>query len=411
MSKKTYLFLAIALVGAGLGLFYSGFSTSDFVAHLDRQLHPVSCSLLPGLTETTMLDQGAEGCKVAMFSPYSSFWRDRYWGGVPWSLFAMGLFGFALALALWGIVSRKGHHLSVNIGLLAAALVAVVASLVFFGISVSKLHDMCKTCVGTYIASAVLALGAALVFVSSIGDRRRAAAEGETASGTATLLAILVVLAEMGVASVLPVALFLKDVPDYGKYVTECGSLQTQEDKNQVLIPLGKPVAGGTDAVLVMDPLCPACSAFHKRILETQYAAKMNFKLVMLPLDSECNWMMTDSMHPGSCVLAKAMVCAKDKAGEVLDWSYSNLKDFRPKDKADNPSSRIKEAVVKAFPQVRDCLDSPDTKIALNKSLNWAVDQSLPVLTPQLYVNGRRLCDEDTDLGLDYAMGRLLGTK
>jgi len=161
----------------------------------------------------------------------------------------------------------------------------------------------------------------------------------------------------------------------------------------------------------VVDPLCPACAAFHKRILETQYAAKMNFKLAVLPLDNECNWMMTDSMHPGSCVLAKAMVCAKDKAEELLEWSYSNLKDFRPKDKADNPSGRIKEAVVKAFPQVRDCLDSPDTKIALNKSLNWAVEQSLPVLTPQLYVNGRRLCDEDTDLGLDYAMGRLLGTK
>ena len=134
-------------------------------------------------------------------------------------------------------------------------------------------------------------------------------------------------------------------------------------------------------------------------------------KVAILPLDSDCNWMMTDSMHPGACVLAKAMICAKDKAGEILDWSYANQKDFRPKDKADNPSARIREAVLKAYPQVKDCLDSPDTKIALNKTLNWAVDQSLPVLTPQLYVNGARLCDEDTDLGLDFAMTRLLGTK
>jgi uncharacterized membrane protein len=412
MSKKTYLFFTIALIGAALGLFYSGFSTSDFVAHLDRQLHPVSCSLLPGLTETTMLDQGAEGCKVAMFSPYSSFWRDRYWGGVPWSLFAMGLFGFALAVSVWGLASRKGHHLAPNIGLLLAALVAVAASLVFFSISVRHLHEFCKTCVGTYIASGILVLGAALVFVSSIGDRRRASEAGEKTTGLANVIAILVVLVEMGLASVLPVALFVNTVPDYGKYISECGTLKSREDKNNVLLPLGKAgAASGAESILVVDPLCPACAAFHKRIQEAPFASKMSFKLAILPLDVECNWMMTDSMHPGACVLAKAMICARDKAGEILEFSYANQKEFRPKDKADNPSARIREAVLKAWPQVKDCLDSPDTKIALNKSLNWAVDQSLPVLTPQLYVNGQRLCDEDTDLGLDYAMSRLLGSK
>jgi hypothetical protein len=29
-------------------------------------------------------------------------------------------------------------------------------------------------------------------------------------------------------------------------------------------------------------------------------------------------------------------------------------------------------------------------------------------MTPQLYVNNRRLCDEDMDLGLEYGLGRLL---
>ena len=31
-----------------------------------------------------------------------------------------------------------------------------------------------------------------------------------------------------------------------------------------------------------------------------------------------------------------------------------------------------------------------------------------PVLTPQLYVNNTRLCDADTDLGLDYMLSRLI---
>ncbi|HOI10726.1 MAG TPA: hypothetical protein PK313_09655, partial [Myxococcota bacterium] len=93
MRRKTMLFLGLAALGALLGLVYATVSTADFAAHLDRQLHPVSCSLLPVGGEAGMLDPSQEGCKVAMFSPYSSTLRDRFWGGIPWSLPAMGLFG------------------------------------------------------------------------------------------------------------------------------------------------------------------------------------------------------------------------------------------------------------------------------------------------------------------------------
>ena len=43
------------------------------------------------------------------------------------------------------------------------------------------------------------------------------------------------------------------------------------------------------------------------------------------------------------------------------------------------------------------------------RSLRWAVANALPVMTPQLFVNGTRLCDEDTDLGLEYTLTRMLG--
>ena len=41
-------------------------------------------------------------------------------------------------------------------------------------------------------------------------------------------------------------------------------------------------------------------------------------------------------------------------------------------------------------------------------SLRWAVANQLQVLTPQLYVRGTKLCDEDTDIGLDYSLRRLI---
>ncbi|HOU53372.1 MAG TPA: vitamin K epoxide reductase family protein [Myxococcota bacterium] len=412
MSLRTTVFLVVALLGGGLGLFYSGSSTVDFTNHLDRQLHPVSCSLLAGLQESSLLDESAAGCKAALFSPYSSFWRDRYWGGIPWSLPAMGLFGFALALALWGLVTRRGHEVAVSVGLMTAGSVALISSAVFFSIAMGQLHTVCKTCVGTYISSVLLDLGAVLVFLSAWKDRKAAGDQADRPSVRASWIGSLVVLAELGLAVGVPFLVYRAALPDYQKYVTQCGTLKTTEDKRGVLLPLtsGDP-AGKVPAVMVVDPQCPACAAFHQRLKESPWFDRLAIQIAPLPLDKDCNWMMTDSMHPGSCLLTQAMICAKDRAGEVLEWSFQHQKEFRPIDKADRPAQRIREALLARWPEWKGCLDTPETRIALTSTLNWAVDQSLPVLTPQLYIQGKRLCDEDTDLGLEYAMTHLLGTR
>jgi hypothetical protein len=36
------------------------------------------------------------------------------------------------------------------------------------------------------------------------------------------------------------------------------------------------------------------------------------------------------------------------------------------------------------------------------------VANQVQVLTPQLFVKGRKLCDEDVDLGLDWSLARLI---
>jgi hypothetical protein len=53
-------------------------------------------------------------------------------------------------------------------------------------------------------------------------------------------------------------------------------------------------------------------------------------------------------------------------------------------------------------------MEAPTTKTRLTQSLRWAVRNQVPVLTPQFYVDGKRLCDEDTDLGLEYTLTRML---
>lgn len=75
------------VVGSALGLVFASYSSVDYAQHLDRRLHDVHCSLIPGLTGS-----GAEEnpCRAAMYSAYAAVFRDRYWGGIPISLLAVG---------------------------------------------------------------------------------------------------------------------------------------------------------------------------------------------------------------------------------------------------------------------------------------------------------------------------------
>jgi hypothetical protein len=53
------------------------------------------------------------------------------------------------------------------------------------------------------------------------------------------------------------------------------------------------------------------------------------------------------------------------------------------------------------------CIDDRRTLVRLNKNLHFAVANAIPVSTPQMYLGQRRVCDEDTDLGLRYTLSRL----
>ena len=81
---------AISAVASALGLSFATSSTLDYAAHLDRRLHDLHCSFVPGAPPT----DAAEACRTAMYSPYAALFRDKYWGGIPISLFAVGAFTF-----------------------------------------------------------------------------------------------------------------------------------------------------------------------------------------------------------------------------------------------------------------------------------------------------------------------------
>jgi len=406
VSKRTTIAFAIAAFGAFLGLLYSSVSTIDFAAHMDRQLHPVSCTLLPGLTEASQLEESVQGCKVALFSPYSSFWRDRYWGGIPYSLPAMGLFGFALFLCIWAFATRRGHELAPILALIVSGIISVGVSLWFFYISLTELNTICTTCVGSYIGAGILLVGGALVGQFSRPDRwisQPGAKTGGTLFAWITLHAL-----EMAAAVILPVLVFVWAQPDYEKLVSSCGKLDERRDRAGVILDVGGEGAGGNiEALIVLDPLCAACKAFHRRLKASRFSNVFSYRVLSMPLDAECNWMIEDSLYPGSCLLSKALLCAGDQADEMLEFIYQHQEQLRM-DSIGGNLKKIRNSVEAEFPGVHDCLTLPDTKIKLNKALRFAVSNRLPIVTPQLYLDGRRVCDEDTDLGLDFTLARFV---
>ena len=77
-------------------------------------------------------------------------------------------------------------------------------------------------------------------------------------------------------------------------------------------------------------------------------------------------------------------------------------------DIAKEDEKKLRALLKKNFPNTKSCLGTSKVRSRLNKSLRWAVSNAIPVLTPQLFIRDKRVCDEDTDLGLEYTLAQML---
>lgn len=429
--KRPPPWLIVVLVGAVVGMVFAAVSTYDFVQHLDRQVHNLHCSFIPGVSHGA----GESGCQVAMMSPYSSVFRARVWGGIPISLAAMAVFAFLAFYTLDLVVTRRKHDARATGFLALATALPALASLVMLVISLAKLGTTCKLCVGIYLASAaclaggiaawrraVRAGGGAVEPGASYLDRHhhdepafigRAKSESGArlvAVGVSTEAASNRFFATMFVAGVVfvavPVGLYLALAPDHGRFIGTCEGLPHPQDSYGVMVTLARDGSGGVPAIEVLDPLCPACRAFEHRLAASGLADRIDRKAVMFPLDNTCNWMVTEATHPGACTVSEAVLCAGDKAPDVIAWAFEESERIRREAKAD-PAAAAR-LVKQRFPELASCVGSPDARSRLNKSMRWIVANNIRVLTPQVFIDNVKLCDEDVDLGLEYTLSSML---
>ena len=399
-----------ALIASVLGLVFAAYSTDDYAVQLDRQVHAVHCSFIPGAPVST---EGDNPCKVALFSAYSALFRATYWGGVPISLFALGAFCFFAGFAVYLRMSASHSSRWAWPFFAAVSLFPLVASIGMFFLSVTHLHTLCKLCVGIYVSSIALAMSA---FVGARADRR--ARDDFETSATVPLgapaaparkerwtIAVLW-LGCLGAAAVLPAVVYVSALPDYRPLLGKCGKLPASIDRRGVLkIPTAAPVR---PVLLFEDPLCPSCKAFHARLLDEGIYDRLDVTLALFPLDSECNWMLDRPLHPGACIMSRAVICGNSdhKAREVLEWSYDDQDELKELAKQGEKALTAKIAE-RWGSELAACVSRKAAAAQLNQQLHYAANVHIPVSTPQMFLGDQRICDEDTDLGLKYTMAQL----
>jgi uncharacterized membrane protein len=380
-------------VASLLGLTFAVLSSVDYARHLDRHLHDVHCSLVPGLVSRA--DDENNPCRAAMYSAYAAVFRGELWGGIPISLFAVGAFSFFLGFSLYLLVAGAAAPKKALLFYGMFALTPLGVSLLMLAISVTRLGSLCKTCVGIYLSSALLAWAA---IASLVAWRRSEGPAGSWLAPPVWAVALLL-------CTLLPSLVYASAAPDQRPVLKACGKLQHTTESHNALIKMKTP-ASVRPAILFEDPLCPTCRAFHQRMVAEGAFDRLDVQLALMPLDSECNWMLTTALHPGACTVSKAVICAGDRARDVLEWAYEEQDELVKAARVGD--SALRSSIGRRWgSQIVGCLDATSTKTKLVNQLHFAADNAVPVSTPQMYLGDLKVCDEDTDLGLRYALSQL----
>jgi uncharacterized membrane protein/protein-disulfide isomerase len=341
---------------------------------------------------------GSSGCHLTLMSPYSSVLRQAVWGGIPVSLPAMSVFAFiAFWLAALALTGRLQDRIAVGF-LLAACTLPLLTSIAMGYLSFTELGAACKLCIGIYVSSALSFLGALMLWL-------RIGSAPETAPTPLSVSSLPVAFAVGVLFVAVPVGAYASKSPNFERFLGACGKLPAAAGNSAALIAVGDQ-RGSVAAVEVLDPLCPACRGFERRFEASDFASQVSRKVLLFPLDNTCNWMVDSAIHPGACAISEAVLCAGARADDVLKWAFDHQEEIVEATRKD-PAAAARLASAQ-FPALRGCIGTPVVRARINRALRWAVANQLPVLTPQMYVGGLRLCDEDTDLGMEYATSRLI---
>ncbi|HXK17329.1 MAG TPA: hypothetical protein VNG33_05995, partial [Polyangiaceae bacterium] len=228
---------------------------------------------------------------------------------------------------------------------------------------------------------------------------------GDAARPPTSFALIAAWLVALGVTTLVPAVVYAASVPDQRPYITQCGEIKQPKMKGDSPVKI-RGSRAVQQTMLFEDPLCPTCKAFHDRLVTENIIEKLDIDLVLFPLDNECNWMLDTALHPGACIVSKAVLCGEGNSRAVLEWAYDQQEFLSRAGKAGE--NTLRAAIKQRWGEsLLRCVDDRKTDVRLNNHLHFASENNIPVSTPQMYLGKRRVCDEDTDLGLRFTLAQL----
>ncbi len=120
----------------------------------------------------------------------------------------------------------------------------------------------------------------------------------------------------------IPLVVYLALAPDNGKFVGNARhTLPKPDDTYGVMVDVHRTSPRNPQAIEILDPLCPSCKAFEQRLVSSGFDDELDRRAILFPLDNTCNWMITETTHPGACTVSEAVLCAGKRAPEVIAWA------------------------------------------------------------------------------------------
>jgi protein-disulfide isomerase/uncharacterized membrane protein len=353
-----------------------------------------------GLSFGALCDTLGGGCDEALRSPWSSLF------GVPLALWGVIWYiTIALLLAMHRLAFGNDHPLVPGI-LVLLSFGAVLAGITLLVVMLLGITAFCPLCATIHVINLVLFIlllriserSVAEFLKSGIGSVTRFFSQS-AALDTKTRLAIAgsIVAILTGLALYLWGVIIEKDFRIRSLSIdtpTLIAALQREEVRHIPIHPEDA-VMGDTSAavriVVFSDFQCPACALLARELMKIAPLFSHDAALVFkhLPLDSDCNPMLTTSLHPRACAAGRAAEAARQQ-GKF--WEFHDALFLTGVPDNDSDLAGLAAAVGCDSLLILETLYSENTQDALTRDINLARELGIAG-TPTVYINGRRLRD------------------
>jgi protein-disulfide isomerase len=359
-APRTPLWVALALSAAGVAV-------SLLLVRVHAQAHA-------GIASFCTINDVVNCDRVAT-SPYSVFL------GIPVALW--GVFGYLTSAALSIAALRSAARSVAWVGLLLAeAALAVAVSIVLAVVSEAKIGALCLLCAGSWILSIALLVCAWRACrergVAAALDEGRAMARRN--AGWTAVAAAAAAVAIAGASYAYP--------RYWDRPKARPAPAMSAATAGGSGSPGSQPSGGtGTGAPPVVveysDYECPFCARAHEETRELR-EKRPDITIVrrQFPLDMSCNPLVKQPMHPSSCMLSRAALCAQEQGRftQMDDALFRNQREHLA-------VAELAQRVGLDVQRLQTCMASPATERRLESDIAAGIRDGVRA-TPTYVVGG-----------------------